>query len=100
MAVCLTRREALAGAAALALAGAAYAEDAETHGLSSFGDLALPPDFPHFSYVNPDAPKGGKLVLQITGTTGNQNFETFDTLNIFSKKGRRRRWHGRDRSIR
>ena len=87
MAVRLTRRDALAGAAALALAGAARAEDSQTHGLSSFGDLALPPDFPHFAYVNPQAPKGGKLVLQITGTTGNQNFETFDTLNIFSKKG-------------
>ena len=87
MAVRLTRRNLLQGAAALAMTGAARAEDTETHGLSSFGDLALPPDFPHFAYVNPSAPKGGKLVLQITGTTGNQNFETFDTLNIFSKKG-------------
>ncbi len=40
-----------------------------------------------FAYVNPDAPKGGLLSLQITEPTGNQNFETFDTLNIFSKKG-------------
>jgi microcin C transport system substrate-binding protein len=59
----------------------------ETHGLSSFGDLALPPDFPHFSYVNPDAPTGGLLSLQITGTSGNQTFDTFDTLNIYSWKG-------------
>ena len=59
----------------------------ETHGLSSFGDLALPPDFPHFSYVNPHAPTGGLLSLQITGTSGNQNFDTFDTLNIYSWKG-------------
>ena len=59
----------------------------ETHGLSSFGDLALPPDFPHFAYVNPDAPTGGLLSLQITGTSGNQNFDTFDTLNIYSWKG-------------
>lgn len=68
--------------------GAALAEgEVETHGLSAFGDLALPPDFKHFDYVNPDAPKGGLLSLQITGTNGNQNFDTFDTLNVFSKKG-------------
>ena len=67
---------------------AALADDGvETHGLSSFGDLALPPDFPHFAYVNPDAPTGGLLSLQITGTSGNQNFDTFDTLNIYSWKG-------------
>ena len=27
------------------------------------------------------------MSVQITGTTGNQNFDTFDTLNIYSKKG-------------
>src|SRR5208337_4982397 len=85
-----TRRAALtAGTAALfARPLAAFADDSiETHGLSSFGDLALPPDFPHFSYVNPRAPTGGLLSLQITGTSGNQNFDTFDTLNIYSWKG-------------
>jgi microcin C transport system substrate-binding protein len=66
---------------------AAAAEETESYGLSSFGDLALPADFKHFGYVNPDAPKGGKLVIQIKSTTGNQNFETFDTLNIFVLKG-------------
>ena len=30
-------------------------------GLSAFGDLNYPPDFTHFDYVNPDAPKGGRL---------------------------------------
>ncbi len=90
----MTRRGALKLTAAglLASVGArtprAFAEDAiETHGLSSFGDLALPQDFQHFDYVNPDAPKGGLLSLQITNTGGNQNFDTFDTLNIFSRKG-------------
>ena len=89
-----SRRAALRAAGAGALA-ALYArpitaladEVVETHGLSSFGDLALPPDFPHFSYVNPAAPTGGLLSLQITGTSGNQNFDTFDTLNIYSWKG-------------
>ena len=46
-----------------------------------------PPDFPHFAYVNPEAPTGGLLSLQITGTSGNQNFDTFDTLNIYTWKG-------------
>ena len=67
---------------------AALADDGvETHGLSSFGDLALPPDFPYFAYVKPDAPTGGLLSLQITGTSGNQTFDTFDTLNIYTWKG-------------
>ena len=38
-----------------------------------------PPGFAHFPYVNPDAPKGGRLVL---GTLG-----TFDSLNPFIIKG-------------
>jgi microcin C transport system substrate-binding protein len=89
----ITRRGALKGSAALAALAVvggtrARADDwVETHGLSSFGDLALPPDFKRLAYVNPDAPKGGLLSLQITATSGNQNFDTFDTLNIFSKKG-------------
>lgn len=94
MAQILSRRTALKGSAAafgLALApgfGVARAEgETETYGLSSFGDLALAPDFKHFSYVNPDAPKAGLLSVQITNTGGNQNFDTFNTLNIFSTKG-------------
>ncbi len=59
----------------------------EAHGLSIFGDLALPPDFPHLPYVDPKAPKGGAIVLQISGTSGNQNFTTFNTLNAFILKG-------------
>lgn len=99
----ITRRSALElGAAALGLAAAprfAFAAPAaggtaalgegavESHGLSTFGDLALPPDFKHFPYVNAAAPKGGTLRLQIKNTSGNQNFETFDTLNIFTFRG-------------
>jgi microcin C transport system substrate-binding protein len=85
-----TRRAVLAGGSAALLMTRpvrATAGDAETHGLSSFGDLALPPDFKHFSYVDPAAPKGGQLSLQIKSTTGNQNFDTFDTLNIYVFKG-------------
>ena len=94
MTMSLTRRVALKAGVAGALATlvsrpfAAFADNSiETHGLSSFGELALPPDFPHFAYVNPNAPTGGLLSLQITGTSGNQNFDTFDTLNIYTWKG-------------
>ncbi len=92
MAVRLTRRGALQGSAALTVAALtplrSFADDTiETHGLSSFGDLALAPDFKHFNYVNPTAPKGGLLSMQISTTGGNQNFDTFDTLNIYSRKG-------------
>ncbi len=91
----LTRRTTLklgsAALGALALpAGfsrALAAGEVETHGLSTFGELALPADFPHFAYVNPQAPRGGLLSIQIKNTSGNQNFETFDTLNIFVFKG-------------
>ena len=41
--------------------GGGHAQPAERHGMSAFGDLALPADFKHFPYVNPDAPKGGKF---------------------------------------
>jgi microcin C transport system substrate-binding protein len=94
MALSISRRTALKAAAAgltASLCGAglraraderAEEGEIETYGLSAFGDLALPADFKHFAYVNPDAPKGGLLSVQITSTTGNQNFDTFDTLNI------------------
>ena len=33
------------------------------HGIAFFQDLKYPADFTHFDYLNPDAPKGGKLIL-------------------------------------
>lgn len=84
-----SRRDAmrfLAAASSLA-AVRAQAAETESHGLSTFGELSLPPDFPHFPYVNPRAPKGGTLRLQIKSAMGNQNFETFDTLNVYVFKG-------------
>lgn len=66
---------------------AAAAEERETHGISAFGDLKYPPDFRHFDYVNPDAPKGG--VFSHVGSTRafNQNFLTFNSLNSFILRG-------------
>lgn len=59
----------------------------QTHGLSTFGELGLPRDFPHFAYVNPQAPKGGHLVIQLRAGGGNQSFDTFNTLNSFVERG-------------
>jgi microcin C transport system substrate-binding protein len=56
------------------------AEDVKpAHGIAMHGDLKYGPDFKHFDYVNPDAPKGGSVRL---GTQG-----TFDTFNSFIIKG-------------
>lgn len=52
------------------------------HGLSIFGDLKYATDFKHFDYVNPDAPKGGRLVTMGTGGAN-----TFDSLNEYILKG-------------
>jgi microcin C transport system substrate-binding protein len=87
----LTRRQTLLlGAAGLASSlsqNAKAAQDSERHGMSAFGDLKYPPDFEHFDYVNPNAPKGG--VFSHVGATRafNQNFLTFNSLNSFILKG-------------
>lgn len=89
----LSRRAVLAGGAALAAIGpqTALATSIDwskaSHGLSVFGDLGLPVDFPHFGYVNVNAPKGGSISLQISSVGGNQSFNTFNSLNMFNFKG-------------
>ncbi|MBI3274702.1 MAG: ABC transporter substrate-binding protein, partial [Methylocystis sp.] len=85
----LTRRAALGGAASLtslaalpALSLPAWAEasgETESHGVSTFGDLAEQPDFKAFAYVNPDAPKGGMISQEVQGS--------FDSLNAFILRG-------------
>ncbi len=68
------------GFAFLLLSAAASAEP--RHGLSIFGDLKYPADFRNFDYVNPDAPKGGRLV-----TVGTAAMLTFDSFNGYILKG-------------
>lgn len=52
------------------------------HGFALYGDLKYPPGFSHFSYVNPQAPKGGTLTL------ANPDRRTsFDKFNPFTMKG-------------
>ncbi len=55
--------------------------------MSAFGDLAYPADFPHFRYVDPRAPKGGKFSQIGPDRIYNQNFLTFNSLNSFIFKG-------------
>ena len=69
---------AVAAVSSLILSGLAVTA-APMHGISMYGDPALPPDFVSLPYSNPDAPKGGKIVL---GNTGG-----FDSLNPFVRKG-------------
>jgi microcin C transport system substrate-binding protein len=68
--------------AALAFAVPALADTTVSHGYSAFGDLKYGPDFSHFDYANPEAPKGGTMSQrQLYGTP------TFDSLNNFIIKG-------------
>ena len=49
--------------ACLLVASQAFAGNDARHGVAMFNDFKYPPDFTHFDYVNPNAPKGGTLVL-------------------------------------
>ncbi|KAA3630491.1 MAG: ABC transporter substrate-binding protein [Proteobacteria bacterium] len=55
------------------------AETVRVHGLAMHGAPKYGPDFRHFDYVNPDAPKGGTVRLASIGS--------FDSLNPFIIKG-------------
>lgn len=55
---------------------------ADRHGLSAFDALKYPADFRHFDWVNPDAPKGGRLAL-----IGPVARTTFDSFNGYILKG-------------
>ena len=49
------------------------------YGIASHGSLKYPSTFKHFDYINPNAPKGGKLKLESIGN--------YDQLNPFILKG-------------
>jgi microcin C transport system substrate-binding protein len=74
-------RLALAAALTAFLIGPAAAEDTQTHhhALSLIGEPKYPADFTHFDYVNPDAPKGGKIRMADIGG--------FDSLNPVLYRG-------------
>jgi microcin C transport system substrate-binding protein len=51
----------------------------KSHAIAMHGEPKYGPDFTHFDYVNPDAPKGGTIRLAENGT--------FDSFNPFIPKG-------------
>ena len=66
----------------LSLPAAASEDIYVGHGVAMHGDLKYGPDFTHFDYVNPDAPKGGDVRRFSVGT--------FDNLNPYILKACRR----------
>jgi peptide/nickel transport system substrate-binding protein len=52
---------------------------ADSHAIAMHGEPALPADFTHMPYANPDAPKGGRLVQGVLGS--------FDSLNPLIVRG-------------
>jgi microcin C transport system substrate-binding protein len=70
-----------AGFGLVAFSGRAMAQQGpiRTHALSLLGEPALPAGFPHWPWVNPDAPKGGQVTLTALGS--------FDSLNPFILRG-------------
>ena len=52
------------------------------HAYALWGEPKLPPDFTHFPYVNPNAPKGGEIRL-----VSNSRASTFDKYNPFTIRG-------------
>lgn len=63
------------------LAATAGAQQGETrrHALSLIGEPKFGPDYTHFDWVNPDAPKGGSVTINTVGD--------FNNLNPFTIKG-------------
>ena len=66
---------------ALGLVAPSVAASEPMHGLAMQGQPALPRDFQHLPYANPDAPKGGRLTYGVQGT--------FDSFNPFILKSMR-----------
>ena len=68
----------LAGLTALLIAFVSSVQAEPQHGIAMRGAPALPADYTHFPYANPDAPKGGRLVYGVLGS--------FAALNPFDLK--------------
>ena len=75
----LTRLSACACLVLVASAAAGGGESQVSHGVSDFGALKYPQVFAHFDYVNPNAPKGGSLVLATS--------LRFNSFNPITNKG-------------
>jgi len=64
------------------LAGSLAAPAWAAHGYAQFGDIKYPAGFPHFAWVNPNAPKGGDIEL-----VPPLRITNFDKFNPFTLKG-------------
>jgi microcin C transport system substrate-binding protein len=65
-----------------ALMGALASDAWGAHAYAQFGDIRYPAGFPHFAWVNPNAPKGGEIELVAPLRVTN-----FDKFNPFILKG-------------
>lgn len=61
------------------LSDLSHAAVIETTRLAGFGEAKYPEHFAHFDYVNPNAPKYGKVTLGVIGT--------FDNFNRYASRG-------------
>jgi peptide/nickel transport system substrate-binding protein len=73
------RRFAGALCAVVALACAPDAVAQPSHGIARHGPPGLPAGFTHLPYANPDAPRGGRIVIGQLGT--------FDSMNPYIARG-------------
>lgn len=64
---------------ALSAGVATGAADDARHGIAMYGEPKYGKGFPHFDYVDPEAPKGGSVTLSALGG--------FDTLNPYTIRG-------------
>ncbi|MBK6864684.1 MAG: ABC transporter substrate-binding protein [Ideonella sp.] len=79
----MIRRSASRGLAALLLGLAALAALAQApwvHAFAAYGEPRYGPDFKHFDFVDPDAPKGGTLYLP--NPDRRQNFDKYNTYTV------------------
>ena len=65
--------------APMMIACGAGAQTRTLHAIAIHGEPKYGPDFKHLEYVNPNAPRGGEVILSAAGT--------FDTLNPFILRG-------------
>ncbi|MFB9136236.1 extracellular solute-binding protein [Vibrio olivae] len=67
------------GASLSLLCSVSYAKVIETTRLVGFGEAKYPAQFSHFDYVNPKAPKYGKVTFGVVGT--------YDNFNRYASRG-------------
>jgi peptide/nickel transport system substrate-binding protein len=67
------------GLVSVVILAASAAQAQPRHGIAMHGEPKYPADFQHFGYVNPNAPKGGRIVFGQQGS--------FDSLNQMIVKG-------------